>query len=124
MSVAPMTAIQRAMQEIDGTGTPLGRVATRAAILLRGKHKTTFTPHIDGGDFVRITNARRIRFTGTKPTTKLYHRFSGYPGGIRTTMLRDRWEQDPAGVIRDAVYGMLPNNRMRARLIKRLTVTV
>ncbi|MDP3771487.1 MAG: 50S ribosomal protein L13 [bacterium] len=117
-----MAEVTRTMQEIDGTATPLGRIATRAAIFLRGKHKTTFTPHIDGGDYVRITNARRIRFTGTKPTTKLYHRFSGYPGGIRTTMLRDRWESDPAGVIRDAVYGMLPRNRMRARMIKRLTV--
>jgi len=118
-----MTEIKRQLQEIDGTGTPLGRIATRAAVFLRGKHKTTFTPHLDMGDYVRITNARRIRFTGTKPVTKKYHRFSGYPGGIRTTLLRDRWEHDPAGVIRDAVFGMLPRNRMRARMIKRLSVT-
>lgn len=118
---APPT-IQRATHEIDARGIPLGHLATRIALLLRGKHKPTYTPHIDAGDVVHVTNARAVHVSGQKLATKQYHRFTGYPGGIRTTSLGKRRVQDPTGIIRDAVFGMLPRNRQRSRLLRRLTI--
>lgn len=107
---------------IDAATLPLGRIASRAAVLLRGKHRATYAPNIDAGDFVRVTNANALRFTPRKLTGKRYHRFSGYPGGVRTVTLAERRLTDPAGIIRDAVYGMLPRNRLRDRMIKRLSI--
>jgi len=115
--------VTRHHHTIDAAGIPLGRLATRVAVLLRGKQKATYAPHIDGGDFVRVTNARAIHFSGRKLTGKHYHQFSGYPGGLRTTTLQARRVQDPTGIIRDAVFGMLPRNRQRARMLRRLTIT-
>lgn len=88
--------------------------------LLRGKHKPTFTPHIDDGDFVHVINLRAVKWTGKKWTDKKYYRSSSYPGGLKTRTLRERWEHHPDYVLRDAVYNMLPVNRLRAQIIKRL----
>jgi large subunit ribosomal protein L13 len=81
------------------------------------------TTAFDAGDFVHVTNARAVHFTGQKLTGKRYHWFSGYPGGLRTTTLQARRVQDPTGIIRDAVFGMLPRNRQRARMLRRLTIS-
>ena len=118
-----MAAITRQQHTLDATGLTLGRLATHVATLLRGKQKPTFAPHIDAGDFVRVTNIAQVRFTGQKFSGKLYHRFTGYPSGVRTTTLGARWKHDPAGVLRDAVFGMLPRTKHRAHMIKRLTIT-
>lgn len=120
--MAAQQAIQRQRHEIDAKDVPLGRLATRVAVLLRGKQRATFAPHIDAGDYVHVTNARAVYFSGRKLTGKRYHQFSGYPGGLRTTTLQARRVKDPTGIIRDAVFGMLPRNRQRARMLRRLTI--
>jgi large subunit ribosomal protein L13 len=117
-----MSAVVRQRHTLDAAGLTLGRLATRVSTLLRGKQKPTFAPHIDAGDFVHVTNIQLVRFTGRKLVTKQYHRFSGYPSGVRTTTLQTRWGSDPAGVLRDAVFGMLPRTTHRARMIRRLTI--
>ncbi|MFH1430039.1 MAG: 50S ribosomal protein L13 [Candidatus Uhrbacteria bacterium] len=114
--------IQRAKHEIDANGMTLGRIATKAATFLRGKHKATFAPHIDAGDFVQIVNLSGVRFTGRKLETKLYQHHTGWPGGLRSEQLKTRWERNPELVLRDAVYGMLPKNKLRESMIKRLSV--
>lgn len=116
------TTVSRQRHTIDATGIPLGRLATRVTLLLRGKHKPTFAPHVEAGDFVHVTNIRGVRFTGRKFDEKPYHRHTGYPSGVRTTLLRTRWASNPGAVLRDAVFGMLPRTTHRARMIKRLTV--
>jgi large subunit ribosomal protein L13 len=114
--------IHRERVTIDAAGLTLGRLATQIAILLRGKHKPTFTPHRDCGDFVHVVNAGRVRFTGAKLDAKMYHRHSGYPGGLRSITLRERWKKEPDAVIAAAVRGMLPATRLRNDMLKRLTV--
>lgn len=104
----------------DAQGKILGRLATHAAKLLSGKGKVDFAPHIDGGDFVVITNTDGIVATGRKGTQKIYHRFSGYPGGITSISLRDQLKKDSRKVIEEAVYGMLPKNKLRDRMMTRL----
>jgi len=100
-------------------GQTLGRLATRIADTLRGKTKPQYTPHIDTGDFVIVVNADKIAVTGKKMEDKLYHRHSGYPGGLRTRTLREELDRRPTEVIRKAVKGMLPRNRIaRAQLTK------
>lgn len=104
---------------VDATGKTLGRLATQLADVLRGKRKPQYTPHCDVGDFVVVINAEKISVTGKKRSEKLYHRHSGYPGGIRTRTLNDMLERRPEEVIRLAVRGMLPRNRLaRAQLTK------
>jgi len=100
----------------------LGRLATRAAFILQGKHKTDYSHNIDAGNFVAVINCKEARFSGNKLKNKLYHRFSGYPGGISTRKLEDLLAADPKKVIREAVYGMLPKNKLRDRRMKRLLV--
>ena len=100
----------------------LGRLATRVATLLRGKHKPTFTPATDGGDFVVIINAEAVKLTGRKLTQKVYHRFSGYPGGIRKEILRDLLKRRPEQVIWKAVRDMLPRNSTRQKILRRLKI--
>lgn len=114
--------IKRAWYEADASKFTLGRLATRVATVLRGKHKVTFTPHMDVGDFVVVKNAEKVRFTGRKLSQKKYHRFSGYPGGVRTKTLSVRMEQEPEKVIRDAVYNMIDSNRLRKDILRRLKV--
>jgi large subunit ribosomal protein L13 len=93
---------------IDAAGRPLGRVASEAAILLRGKHKPTFEPHLDDGDFVIIINAGQVRVTGRKSEQIKYHRHSGYPGGLRTRTFEEQFARFPERVLEQAVWGMLP----------------
>ena len=111
--------IQRRWHVIDATDVVLGRLASQTAILLRGKHKPFFAPHVDTGDFVIVVNAGKIALTGNKREQKVAYRHSGYPGGLRSRPLRDELERRPTEVIRKAVKGMLPRNRLaRAQLTK------
>jgi large subunit ribosomal protein L13 len=118
--------IQRDWVVVDANGQNLGRLAARIAHVLLGKHKPTFTPGVEMGDYVVVINAERITVTGTKTSTKLdtklYNRHSGYPGGLKTVSLRDQLNLHPDRVLRDAVWGMLPHNRMGRSVFKRLKV--
>lgn len=107
---------------VDASGQTLGRLASRIATVLRGKHKATFTPHVDTGDFVVVINASQIELTGKKLERKKYHHYSGYPGGLKTKVARDVRASDPERMIREAVQGMLPKNRLAKQVIKKLKV--
>ena len=111
---------------VDANGQTLGRLATRLAALLLGKHKPTFTPGVELGDFVVVINAQKITVTGTKThsklTEKLYHHHSGYPGGLKTVNLQQQLLNHPDRVIRSAVWGMLPHNKMGRHIINRLKI--
>jgi large subunit ribosomal protein L13 len=109
---------------IDAGDQVLGRVATRAAGLLRGKGKASFTPHVDCGDFVVVVNAGKVRLTGSKENAKQYHRHSEYPGGITTTTASGLRETHPERLVRFAVEGMLPKNRLGRQLASKLKVYV
>ncbi|MBI2871274.1 MAG: 50S ribosomal protein L13 [Candidatus Omnitrophica bacterium] len=109
---------------LDAQDQVLGRLATRAAILLRGKDRPTYTPHVDGGRGVVVINAEKIRTTGQKLTQKIYTRYSGYPGGIRRRSLQEMLERFPQRVFEHAVKGMLPNSKMGRRLMTHLRVYV
>lgn len=104
----------------DAQGKVLGRLATEIAKTLSGRNKVDYTPHIDGGDFVVVINADKIRVTGNKLDGKIYHKFSGYPGGISSIALKDLLAKDPQKVIQNAVYGMLPKNNLRDKMMLRL----
>jgi large subunit ribosomal protein L13 len=111
--------VERRWYLVDAEGKTLGRLATRVADTLRGKDKPQYTPHVDTGDFVVVVNAEKIAVTGNKLDDKLYWRHSGYPGGIRSRTLREELDRRPTEVIRKAVKGMLPRNRLaRAQLTK------
>jgi large subunit ribosomal protein L13 len=111
--------IQRDWVLVDAEGKTLGRLATVIADRLRGKGKAVFTPHVDTGDFVVVVNAEKIAVTGKKLDEKMYHRHSGYPGGLRSRSLRDQRERQPTEVLRTAVKGMLPRTKLgRAQLTK------
>ncbi len=114
--------IYRDWHVIDAAGRPLGRVATEAAILLRGKHKPTFEPHLDDGDFVIIINASQVRVTGRKAEQIKYHRHSGYPGGLRTRSYTDQLARFPERVLEQAVRGMLPKVPLGETIGKHLKV--
>ena len=107
---------------IDAKDQILGRVATRIATVLRGKHKTTFTPHVDGGDFVIVLNADKVLLTGRKLEQKEYYNYSGYPGGLRARTAGQLLNEKPERVIRDAVAGMLPKNRLSRSIITKLKI--
>ncbi|MEK7124871.1 MAG: 50S ribosomal protein L13 [Patescibacteria group bacterium] len=106
--------------EIDATNQSMGRLASRVAILLRGKDLPTYQPHVLPLTQVVLKNIDKIKFTGSKFTGKLYHRYSGYPGGIHTKSLAELWAKNPKEVVRKAIYRMLPVNRMRDRIIRHL----
>lgn len=114
--------INRKIIELDAAGQAAGRVATRTAMILRGKHKPDFSPHIDSGDYVSVTNAVQIKFSGKKLVQKDYYHHTTHPGGLRRTPLKKVFEKDPAEVLRRAVYGMLPKNKLRNNMMKRLTI--
>lgn len=116
--------IKRVWYEVDASKFTLGRMATRVATILRGKHKVSFTPHMDVGDFVVVKNAEKVKFTGRKLEQKQYHTFSGYPGGVRSKFLKERMETEPEKVIRDAIYNMIDSNRLRKPILRRLKVVV
>jgi len=107
---------------IDATDVVLGRLATHAATLLRGKHKPTFAPHVDGGDFVIIVNADKVALTGNKREQKMAYRHSGYPGGLRATSYAELLDTDPRKAVEKAVKGMLPHNKLGRQVIKKLKV--
>ena len=111
--------IQRDWVIVDASGKTLGRLATQIADRLRGKGKPQFTPHVDTGDFVIVVNAEKIAVTGNKLDEKIYYRHSGYPGGLRERTLREQLARQPTEVLRKAVKGMLPRNKLgRAQLTK------
>ena len=109
---------------VDAEGQTLGRLATQIAETLRGKRKPEFTPHVDTGDFVVVINAEKVHVTGKKLDQKVYYRHSGYPGGLRQRTLREELEKRPVEVIRNAVKGMLPRNRLARVQITKLKVYV
>jgi large subunit ribosomal protein L13 len=113
---------QREWFVVDAEGKTLGRLATQIADALRGKRKPEYTPHCDTGDFVIVINAEKIRVTGNKLHDKLYRRHSGYPGGLRSRTLADMLERRPEEVIRKAVRGMLPRNRLGRQQLGKLKV--
>jgi large subunit ribosomal protein L13 len=114
--------VDRRWYVVDAEGETLGRLATRIADTLRGKRKPEYTPHVDTGDFVVVVNAEKIAVTGTKMDDKLYYRHSGYPGGLRVRTLREQLDRRPTEVLRTAVKGMLPRNRLARRQITKLKV--
>jgi large subunit ribosomal protein L13 len=107
---------------VDANDQNLGRLSSRIATLLIGKHKPMFTPGVDTGDFVVVVNAERIRVTGNKLEDKIYYHHTGYPGGIKAISLKDLLVKHPDRVIRRAVWGMLPHNKLGRRLLKKLKV--
>jgi large subunit ribosomal protein L13 len=114
--------VQRVWYVIDASTASFGRVATVAASLLIGKGKPSVTPHIDGGDFVVIVNAAQLIATGDKDTKKIYYRHSGFPGGLYARSLREQRDQDPTALLRHAVRGMLPDNKLRPGRLERLKI--
>ncbi len=114
--------IQNDWVVVDAAGQNLGRLTAQIAALLLGKHKPTFTPGVPMGDYVVVINASRITYTGSKENEKMYHKHSGYPGGLKSVSLRDQLNKHPDRVIRDAVWGMLPKNKFSRQIIKRLKV--
>jgi large subunit ribosomal protein L13 len=120
--VATPTDRQRDWYVVDAEGQTLGRLATQIADTLRGKRKPEYTPHVDTGDFVVVVNAEKIRVTGKKLTQKLYWRHSGYPGGIKSRTLAEMLDRRPEEVIRKAVKGMLPRNRLARKQLTKLKV--
>ena len=107
---------------VDASDVPLGRLASQVAQLLRGKHKPTYAPHVDGGDFVIVVNAEKVAATGTKDQSKTYYRHSGYPGGLREMSLGAMRERYPERVIESAVKGMVPKNRLGRKILGKLRV--
>jgi len=114
--------VARRWYVVDAEGQTLGRLATRVADTLRGKGKPEYTPHVDTGDFVVVVNAEKIRVTGNKLDQKLYYRHSGYPGGLRSRTLRAQLERRPTEVLRKAVKGMLPRNKLASAQIGKLKI--
>lgn len=114
--------VQRDWYVVDAADQVLGRLSTQIATLLRGKHKPTFTPHIDGGDFVVVVNAEKVRVTGRKFEQKMYYRHSGYPGGFKQIPYRRLMEKHPDRIIRFAVKGMIPKTRLGRQLMRKLKI--
>ncbi len=114
--------LDRQWHVIDATDVVLGKLAVQTANLLRGKHKATFAPHVDGGDFVIIVNASKVALTGNKRQTEKVYRHSGYPGGLTEISIGDLLQKDARKAVEKAVWGMLPKNRLSRQLIKKLKV--
>ena len=120
--VAKPATIEKKWYVVDAAGQTLGRLSTVVADTLRGKRKVTYTPNIDTGDFVVVVNAEKISVTGKKREDKMYYRHSGYPGGLKSRSLNDMLERRPEEVIRLAVKGMLPRNRLARKQITKLKI--
>lgn len=120
--VAKPTDRERNWLVVDANGKTLGRLATQIADVLRGKRKAEYTPHVDTGDFVVVVNAEKVHVTGNKRADKRYYRHSGYPGGIRSRTLREQLARRPEEVLRKAVKGMLPRNRLARQQITKLKI--
>lgn len=117
---AKPSEIQRSWYVVDAEGKTLGRLATTIAATLRGKHKAIYTPHIDTGDFVVVINAGKVRVTGNKDREKMYYRHSNYPGGLKSTSLRDMRKRHPERILEAAVKGMLPQGTLGRQQLKKL----
>jgi large subunit ribosomal protein L13 len=113
---------QREWYVVDATGQTLGRLASKIAMVLRGKHKPTFTPNVDMGDFVIVLNAGGVKLTGTKPDKKLYRHHTLFPGGIRTRVAKEVLANDPEHAIYEAVWGMMPKGPLGRRVIKKMKI--
>lgn len=120
MSVKSKKAIKRETHILDATNQSLGRLASRIALLLQGKNKSNYVPYWDQGDEVIVKNVDQIRWTGSKLEQKKYYRYSGYPGGLKVKKISDLWQKNPAEVLRRAIWQMLPKNKLRKEMIKRL----
>ncbi len=114
--------VERKWYVVDAEGKTLGRLASQIAAILRGKHKPTFTPHVDCGDFVIVINAEKVHLTGKKMTQKIYRRHSGYPGGLKEIVAKDLLERRPTRALELAVKGMLPHNRLGRQMYRKLKV--
>ncbi len=119
---AKQADITRKWYVVDANGKTLGHLATQVAIVLRGKHKPTFTPHMDTGDHVIVVNAEKIHLTGNKVRTKTYYRHSGYPGGLKTETAKDVLARKPSEVVERAIKGMLPKNPLGKQMARKLNV--
>ncbi len=117
-----MRTVKRNWWEIDADGKVLGRLASRIAIILMGKHKPDYLPYLDIGDFIVVINAEKIKVTGSKLENKFYYRHSGYPGGLKSTTLKELLKKHPERVIMYAVKNMLPKNKLKKRRLKRLKI--
>jgi large subunit ribosomal protein L13 len=114
--------VEQTWHVVDADGQPLGRLATHVAHLLRGKYRPTYTPHLDNGDFVVVVNASKVQLTGNKAGQKTYYRHTGYPGGLKETMLDKMLDKHPDRVVQKAVKGMLPHNRLSRKLLGHLKI--
>lgn len=114
--------VERKWYIVDAEGEVVGRLASRIAMVLRGKNKPNYTPHVDTGDYVIIVNADKVRFTGLKLSQKEYIRYTGYPGGQRKRTAREQLDKHPERIMEDAVRGMLPKNKLGRQMIKKLFV--
>ncbi len=114
--------VERKWYVIDAEGETVGRLCSRIAMVLRGKHKPSYTPHVDTGDFVIVTNAEKVRFTGNKLNDKEYITYSGYPGGQKVKTARELLDKKPIAVVENAVRGMLPKNKLGRAMFKKLFV--
>ncbi|MGO4918419.1 50S ribosomal protein L13 [Maribacter spongiicola] len=119
---ANRTTVNKEWLLVDAEGETLGRMASKVAYLLRGKHKPSFTPHVDCGDNVVIINAEKIVLSGNKWSDKTYLRYTGYPGGQRSTTVKQLLDKNPEGILEKAIKGMLPKNRLGAELFRNLKV--
>ncbi len=115
-----MENTEKKIHNIDATGIPMGRLAVQVALLLRGKTKVSFDPAKDEGDFVEVANCSKVKFTGKKLDQKVYYHHTNHPGGLRITKAADVFKADPGEVLKKAVWGMLPKNKLRDQMIKRL----
>jgi large subunit ribosomal protein L13 len=114
--------IERSWYVVDATDVPLGRLASEVAQILRGKHKPTYAPHMDGGDFVIVVNAAKVHVSGNKEIEKIYFRHSGYPGGLRAETLTEVRRKYPERIVEVAIRGMIPKNRLGRQIYRKLKV--
>lgn len=114
--------VEREWFVVDAEGKTLGRLASQIAMILKGKHKPIYSPHLDVGDYVIVVNAEKVRVTGRKLEQKFYYRHSGYPAGLKSISLKDQLSRYPTRVLEAAVRGMLPKNRLGRRMIKKLKI--
>jgi large subunit ribosomal protein L13 len=121
---ANAATVQRTWYVVDGTNQTVGRMCARIAAVLRGKHKASYTPHFDCGDYVIVTNADKVVLTGNKLDQKIYQNFSGHPGGLREEVAGDLLKRKPQDIVERAVKGMLPKNRLGRKMYKKLFVYV
>ena len=120
--IAKQSEIKRDWHVVDLEGQVLGRIASQIARVLRGKHKAIYSPSVDAGDFVVVVNADKIKLTGNKLSDKMYYRHTGYPGGIRSANAETMLEKKPEDIIKKAVKGMLPKNKLGRQMLKKLKV--